>query len=422
MPQFQMNPTTANPVFPLLTLMIWLVVSVGMGRAQDQCRLQWITQSPTTSPSARSDLAMAYDSVRNVTVLFGGFAGGAALGDTWEYDGTNWKGIFPTTSPPARLGSAMTYDTARHVSVLFGGRSVTTEYNDVWEWDGSHWTQASVGGTSPATRDRHGMTYDNVRGVHVMFGGRVATQSDYTENGETWEYNGATRSWSLRASSGPMARSSMGLAFDNARNNTVLFGGYNKSISIESNRFLGDTWTWNGASGTWIQQSPAGAPTPRTAGNLAFDKLRGVAVMQNGTAYYRPGTPIITRESWEWNGTTWTDKTFDYLYCCPRQNPGMVFESRRYQMLMFGGDGAFPAGTWTLAVPLNGLPVRYVDKANTGTQDGSQQFPFNTVQQALNCTDPGATILIKAGDYAEGPKSMFKPVSLKATNGFVQIH
>ena len=32
---------------------------------------------------------MAYDNLRNRTILFGGFSGGA-LSDTWEWDGTAW--------------------------------------------------------------------------------------------------------------------------------------------------------------------------------------------------------------------------------------------------------------------------------------------------------------------------------------------
>ena len=31
-----------------------------------------------------------YDAARVVTVLFGGHAATGPLGDTWEWDGTNW--------------------------------------------------------------------------------------------------------------------------------------------------------------------------------------------------------------------------------------------------------------------------------------------------------------------------------------------
>src|SRR5882672_10594794 len=63
--------------------------------------------------------AMAYDSARGVTVLFGG-AGGVFNGETWEWNGTAWSRRV-VSSPSPRDGHAMAYDSARHVTVLFGG-------------------------------------------------------------------------------------------------------------------------------------------------------------------------------------------------------------------------------------------------------------------------------------------------------------
>ncbi|MEK7732068.1 MAG: hypothetical protein AAB363_09470, partial [Planctomycetota bacterium] len=59
-----------------------LIPSVGL--AQD-C-LQWAERTPSPSPGPRNSLAMAYDSARGVTVLFGGFDG-SFYGDTWEWNG-----------------------------------------------------------------------------------------------------------------------------------------------------------------------------------------------------------------------------------------------------------------------------------------------------------------------------------------------
>ena len=45
-----------------------------------------------SSPDARSQHAMAYDSRRGVTVLFGGvrYYSESAFDDTWEWDGESW--------------------------------------------------------------------------------------------------------------------------------------------------------------------------------------------------------------------------------------------------------------------------------------------------------------------------------------------
>jgi hypothetical protein len=58
----------------------------------------WTAQNPPVMPSPRTGAAIAFDSVRQKVVLFGGFAGnpyqpGTALTDTWEWDGTTWKKV-----------------------------------------------------------------------------------------------------------------------------------------------------------------------------------------------------------------------------------------------------------------------------------------------------------------------------------------
>ena len=88
-----------------------------------------------TPPSERYWPAMAYDSTRGRTVLFGGFDGGKR-GDTWEWDGTQWIRIASSElSPPARHWHTLTYDVARGRAILFGGDDGERR-NDVWEWDG----------------------------------------------------------------------------------------------------------------------------------------------------------------------------------------------------------------------------------------------------------------------------------------------
>ena len=46
-------------------------------------------------------------------------------------------------------------------------------------------------------------------------------------------------------------RSRHAMAYDNARQRTLLFGGYNGSV-------LGDTWDWDGR--VWTRQAPATSP------------------------------------------------------------------------------------------------------------------------------------------------------------------
>ena len=95
----------------------------------------WYQVSLDTSPRARESHAMAYDSARACTVLFGGFSGGLIpWADTWEWLGSGWVQRTPATHPPARAGHAMAYDSARKQVVLFGGAFGGAVLDDTWEY------------------------------------------------------------------------------------------------------------------------------------------------------------------------------------------------------------------------------------------------------------------------------------------------
>ena len=88
-------------------------------------RLLW-TQRQDLGPAARRDHAMAYDPVRQKTVLFGGEVLQRApgdpqyLADTWEWDGQYWSQV-SDIGPSPRILHRFAYDSARNRIVLFGG-------------------------------------------------------------------------------------------------------------------------------------------------------------------------------------------------------------------------------------------------------------------------------------------------------------
>jgi hypothetical protein len=190
---------------------------------------------------------MAYDSARGVTVLFGGqLADGTSAGDTWEWDGTGggaWTQR-AVTGPSGRVFTAMAYDPVRNRTVLFGGTNFYGAlFGDTWEWDGATWTQRVVSG--PAARSQLAMTYDAMRGVTVLFGG-----SGTSVFNDTWEWDGTA--WTQRVISGPLARSGHAMAYDASQGVSVCYGG---NVSGTLTQF--DTW-FLGVS-PFISQQPVGA-------------------------------------------------------------------------------------------------------------------------------------------------------------------
>ncbi len=181
----------------------------------------WALRS-TTGPSPRDTHAMAYDADRGVTVLFGGFGVSGAsthqLDDTWEWNGSQWLRRVGS-GPSPRNRHAMAYDSSRGVTFLFGGflGRFLGSSRETWRWDGQHWLLRSSSG--PPANSEHSMAYDLSRGVTVLLGGRptgVATD-------DVWEWTGV--GWSQRTDEAPVRRSEQALAYDSARAAMVLFGG-----------------------------------------------------------------------------------------------------------------------------------------------------------------------------------------------------
>jgi Astacin (Peptidase family M12A)/Immunoglobulin I-set domain/Dockerin type I domain/Galactose oxidase, central domain len=297
--------------------------------------------TPGFSP-ARCYVAATHDTARGVTVLFGGYNNvgvpGGVLGDTWELGGTGWN-LIADSGPPPRSHHAMVYDSARGVTVLFGGYKNVVPPNDAlgdtWEWDGATWTLRSS--TGPAPRYAHSMAYDSARGVAVLFGGYNGASL-----GDTWEWNGTTGEWTQQSTSGPPSRNSASMAYDSARGVTVLFGG-----ESAAGPYLNDTWTWDGAAGTWAQVATTTGPSPRWGHVLAFDNSRNEATLFGG---YN-GTWL--GDTWIWDGAGWTQS---FGTGPTRYTHAMVYDQQRDSTVVMGGSaGSCLSDTWEFRTGAAGI-------------------------------------------------------------------
>ncbi len=287
--------------------------------------------------------AMAYDSARHRTVLFGGTILGAPyrLGDTWEWDGTNWiqRALTGPTPPPRRLHT-LVYDSIRKRTVLFGGElGPSAAANDTWEWDGNTWTQA-CSNCGPTPRLNHAAAFDAAIGAMVVYGGNDAVGVPFTQ---TWTWNGST--WSLivgpPSTPAPTAPENGMMAYDSNRGVVVYFGGYQPVGNTVSSA----TWEFNGT--IWSQRFPATVPAARNGVAMAFDSARNVTVL-----FGAPDDFV-----WEWNGTNWTSTTLAPNPGPLRGNQGMVYDAARGKLVLFGGTTGFGTtlmgDTWELKEALS---------------------------------------------------------------------
>jgi hypothetical protein len=114
------------------------------------------------------------------------------------------------------------------------------------------------------------------------------------------------------------------MAYDEARGEVVLFGGYDYTTSNQ-------TWTWNGS--TWTLKSPALSPPPLRGAQMVYDKARQQVVLYGGE------TPDLSRQTWVWNGVTWTNMTPAAPAASPRSalSFAMAYDDAHSRVVLFGG-------------------------------------------------------------------------------------
>lgn len=246
-------------------------------------------------PIPRSSFGFAYDQKRGVFVLFGGeaFLSVLIFGDTWEYDGVNWRHIdipaYPTPPTP-RTQVALVYDTTRERIIMHGGTDTVLTFDDTWTYNGSRWTEISTT-TKPTATDFNRMyAYDEDRDSLVLFGGGVGV----SEIDETWEFDGTDWTQATPGTS-PPERKSGDMVYDQVNKNIVLFGGFTGVTTYD------DTWIYDGTN--WVELVTSAEPTNGLSGHwMGYDAIAervlifgGFAVRDHqvcGTAkrgYYRAG-------------------------------------------------------------------------------------------------------------------------------------
>jgi hypothetical protein len=300
---------------------------------------QWVQRTSTASPAKRIYPALAYDSLRQKTVLFGGWDAPnttttSTFGDTWEWDGANWTEVPLAKGPTRRSGHAMAYDAQRSRVVLFGGEEKPHSkigMKDTWEWDGANWMNVTPANGNPPARLGHAMTYDSVRQRIVMFGGLDGG----THLNDIWEWNGTAWAEITPTTTRPDPRIDLPIAYDPSQQVTIVYGGSNGLA-------LSDMWTWDGTAWSSVNTTPS-SPGPRRNHYMAFDTTRGRLVLFGGS----DGSNRFA-DTWEWSNNTWTERQFSPKPSA-RASGAMAYDSARQRMVLFGGQNSSQtnfAETW----------------------------------------------------------------------------
>ena len=161
--------------------------------------------------------------------------------------------------------------------------------------------------------------------------------------GDTWSGHGAT--WRQSSGPHPSARYAAALAYDQARDDFVLFGGQSGSVSYD------DTWTFD--ENAWKRQSPAHKPPPRRNSAMAYDPSLRLVVLYGGlVADGAEGTEAA--DTWTWDGSDWAQVSADnkgphFRYGATMVTAGdgvILFGGHVFNTQYFGDAWTLDASTW----------------------------------------------------------------------------
>jgi hypothetical protein len=394
---------------------------------------RWVQRFPATVPSGRSSPAMVFDTTRSRVVMFGGHTGvNIQSNDTWIYQDDNWVRLDTPNAPSTREIAAATYDPIRDRVILFGGfqtsvdGKVTTNLNDTWEFDGTTWTQRAA--TGPVVV-RQMLQYDPARNQVIL----VAMDKDLKTL--MYRYDPAAGTWTpLTPTTLPLCVNQASLDFQTHNNTVLLIGGSCNNaqtvISDEAYEWDGTNWTKTTAiltadrhygmaaaydearrdtvlfggtlafgtpqsetilyrDGGWIPIVASDAPAPRSLFGFESDPVNNAVWLVSGSTdngvagdlwKYQNGqfTSIIadnapsgcltpntafdtdrkklvvlcaSSDTFEWDGTAWTSITITDSRKKPtaRRFSSMVYDQTLKKTVLFGGfnDPVYLDETWT---------------------------------------------------------------------------
>jgi hypothetical protein len=167
--------------------------------------------------------------------------GDVATTDTWAWDGDVWTGL-EAAGTPGVVPTGMAWDQLdERLLVLAVDLAAPTDdglyVSRLWAWSGAAWQH--VAGDGPAFSPMQSFV-DGPRGPWLIDGGAVQGRFG------TWEWRGD--GWSSLDGPAPKPRNGQSVAFDVARHQMVLFGGFAAGVDF------GDTWVLD--DGAWREALP----------------------------------------------------------------------------------------------------------------------------------------------------------------------
>ena len=141
----------------------------------------WIQKRGRVNPPPRSGPALAYDPARRAVLLVGGYGLPSKSGDTWLWDGSNWRELQLRFKPARLSGAKLTWYSAASSMILSGGLRVFggTNSPDTWALTDAGFVKLAVDDTTKqALGTPAAILDDSNRGrLRCFYGGRTMSAS-----------------------------------------------------------------------------------------------------------------------------------------------------------------------------------------------------------------------------------------------------
>jgi hypothetical protein len=294
---------------------------------------RWVQRFPAVKPPHRNSQSMVFDAQRERVIMFGGrqesdTAGGVPgfLGDSWSFRNDAWTRIESTENPPARSLGAMAYDSDRDVVVLYGGTGLAASGTtleslfDTWEFNGTQWTR--VANDAPKVA-KPIVAYDAANHEVIMMG--------LTENGSAdvmYRYRGAAHTWDvITPATMPTCVNDGHLVYQEHTGRLIFIGGICRTATPAGE----EVFEWDGT--TWTKLTTAAAN--RGAGQAtAYDSLRKEVVFFGGTAAL---SNVIASSTVILQDLVWRAANFGNFRPSPRSLATFSTDTAANTVWLFGG-------------------------------------------------------------------------------------
>lgn len=206
---------------------------------------------------------------------------GAARGDTWKWDDTEWTQLTPATTPSYSNafgvgGRISAYDVSRDKLVMFltatsSPLGANDPYLEIWEWDRTDWEQKSITLLNRITGIA-GAAYDPVDEKIIV---NISTNPPpFVGQFNTFSWDG-TSLVDLAPATVPPHRRDAGFVYHSPTDEFILFGGQGNSGDLD------DTWSFDRS--TWTEKSPSNVPIARDAHHLVHNPNIDETLMFGGS-------------------------------------------------------------------------------------------------------------------------------------------